>query len=254
MSAPPRSWRLVRARREAIPPSVRRFSARARQRRWQAARPWLVGAAGLALAGLAGWLVYGTPLLGVREVAVRGATLLSADEVRAAARIPAGTPLASLDLAAVRRRVVALPAVRVATVERDWPSRVLIVVTERVAVAQVRRSDGRFDLIDGSGVVFHTVPSDAGLPALKLAAPHPGDPTTVAALKVLAALTADLRAQLLTLVADSPARIHLELRGSRQVIWGDATENAAKGQAATGLLGYPAGVIDVSAPQYVTVN
>src|SRR5947207_8186893 len=98
----PRSWRLVRARSDAIPASVRRFNERARQRRWRAARPWLVGAAGLALAGLAGWVVYGTPLLGVREVTVRGASLISADEVRAAARIPAGTPLASLDLGAAR--------------------------------------------------------------------------------------------------------------------------------------------------------
>src|SRR5216110_1259530 len=118
MSAPPRSWRLVRARREAIPPSVRRFNERARQRRWRAARPWLVGAAGLALAGLAGWVVYGTPLLGVREVTVRGASLISADEVRAAAGIRVGTPLASLDLGTVRRRVATLPAVRSATVER----------------------------------------------------------------------------------------------------------------------------------------
>jgi len=250
----PRSWRLVRARTDAIPASVRRFNERARQRRWRAARPWLVGVAGLVLAGLAGWVVYGTPLLGVREVTVRGTTLVPADQVRAAAGIPVGTPLASLDLGAVRRRVATLPAVRSATVERDWPSQVLIVVTERVAVGQVARADGRFDLIDASGVLFHSVPSDAGLPTLKLAAPHPGDPTTTAALAVLAALTPDLRAQLVSLAADSPARIRLALRGYREVIWGDATDNAAKAQAATGLLRYPGSVIDVSAPQFVTVH
>jgi cell division protein FtsQ len=250
----PRSWRLVRARSDAIPASVRRFNERARQRRWRAARPWLVGTAGLALAGLAGWIVYGTPLLGVREVAVRGTSLISADQVRAAAGIAPGTPLASLDLGAVRRRVGTLPAVRSATVERDWPSQVLIVVTERVAVGQLARGDGRFDLIDASGVVFHTVPSDAGLPVLKLAAPHPGDPTTTAALAVLAALTPDLRVQLVALAADSPARIRLQLRGNREIIWGDATDNAAKASAASRVLAYPGTVIDVSAPQFVTVH
>ena len=174
--------------------------------------------------------------------------------MRAAAGIRVGTPLASLDLGAVRRRVATLPAVRSATVERDWPSQVLIVIIERVAVGQLSRTDGRFDLIDASGVAFHTVPSDAGLPVLKLAAPHPGDPTTTAALAVLAALTPDLRAQLVSLTADSPARIRLQLRGDREVIWGDATENPAKAQAAAGLLNYPGKVIDVSSPQFVTVH
>ena len=64
---------------------------------------------------------------------------------------------------------------------RFWVwTQVLIVIIERVAVGQLSRTDGRFDLIDASGVAFHTVPSDAGLPVLKLAAPHPGDPTTTA--------------------------------------------------------------------------
>ncbi len=250
----PRRWRLVRARSDAIPASVRRFNERARQRRWRAARPWLVGSAALALAGLAGWLVYATPLLGVRQVTVQGTAMLTPQEVRAAAGIRDGTPLASLDLAAVRRRVGALPPVRAVSVERDWPSRVLIVVTERAAVADLPRADGRYDLIDAAGVVFHTVPADPGLPALRLAAPDPADPTTRAALRVLAALTAELRAQLVTLVAESPARIRLELPGNRQVIWGDATENADKAVAATRLLGYPGTVIDVSAPQFVTIR
>ena len=38
----PRRWRLVRARSDAVPASVRRFNQRAQQRRMQAARPWLV--------------------------------------------------------------------------------------------------------------------------------------------------------------------------------------------------------------------
>jgi cell division protein FtsQ len=250
----PRRWRLVRARKDAVPASVRRFNERARERRWRAARPWLVGAAGLALVGLAGWLVYATPVLGVRHVAVRGTRALSPDEVRAAAAIRDGTPLASLDLDTVRRRVSALPPVRAATVERDWPWTVQIVVTERSAVGQLRQTGGRYDLIDASGVVFRTVPVDPGLPTLKLAAPDPADPTTKAALQVLAALTPKLRVALVALVADSPARIRLELRDNRLVIWGDATENADKAQAATRLLGYPGTVIDVSAPQFVTIH
>ena len=250
----PRRWRLVRARSDAVPASVRRFNQRAQQRRIQAARPWLVAAAGLALVGLLGWLVYGTPALGVRHLVVRGNVLVSADQVREAAAIPDGTPLASLDLGAVQRRVAALTPVRQATVTRDWPFTVVIEVTERVPVAALPQPDQSFRLIDASGVVFRGVPANPGLPALKLAAPGPADATTQAALTVLAALSRQLRADLVTLVADSPARIRLELHENRKIIWGDATENDAKVVAATTLLRQPGDVIDVSAPQFATVH
>jgi cell division protein FtsQ len=250
----PRRWRLVRAPSDAIPPSVRRFNQRAQQRRLRAARPWLVGAAGLGLAGLLAWLVYGTPVFGVRHVEVRGTALLSPDRVRDAAAIPDGTPLASLDLGAVQRRVAALTPVRRAAVTRDWPDTVVIEVTERTGYAELLGPDQRFEIMDDSGVVFRTVPADPGLPVLKLAAPGPADASTQAALQVLAALTPQLRDQLVTLVADGPARIRLLLRGDRQVIWGDATENANKAKVATVLLGRPGSVIDVSAPQFATVR
>jgi len=250
----PRRWRLVRARTDAVPASVRRFNQRAQERRLRAVRPWLVGAAALALLALVGWLVYGTPLLGVRHVEVHGATILTPEEVRAAAAIPDGTPLASLDLDAVQRRVTALTPVRHAAATRDWPFTVVIEVTERVGIAAVPRPDKAYDLIDDAGVVFHTVPTAGDLPVLKLAAPDPADPTTRAALQVLTSLTPALRDRLVILVAESPARIRLELRGGKQVIWGDATENADKADAATRLLGETGTVIDVSAPQFVTVR
>jgi cell division protein FtsQ len=249
-----RRWRLVRARRDAIPASVRRFNQRAQERRWQAARPWLVAAAGLGLVGLLAWLVYGTPALGVRHVDVRGASVVTVEEVRAAAAIPDGTPLASLDLGAVQRRVAALMPVREAHVTRDWPFTVRIDVRERTGVAAIPQSDNTFSIIDASGVVFRDVPANPGLPALKLTAPGPADPTTQAALTVLAALHPPLRDALVALVADSPARIRLELQGNREIIWGDATENDAKATAATTLLGQPGVVIDVSAPQFATVH
>jgi cell division protein FtsQ len=249
-----RRWRLVRARSDAIPASVRRFNQRAQERRMRAARPWLVAAAGLGVVALLGWVVYGTPVLGVHHVEGAGNTLVSADEVRAAAAIPDGTPLASLDLGAVQRRVAALTPVRHAEVTRDWPFTVQIAVTERVGVAAVPQPDHTFKIVDASGVVFRTVQANPGLPALELAAPGPDDATTQAALTVLAALRPPLRDDLATLVADSPARIRLELSGRREIIWGDATQNDAKSVAAIGLLGQPGTVIDVSAPQFATVH
>src|SRR2546429_7797390 len=169
----PRSWRLVRARTDAVPASVRRFNQRVQERRWQAVRPWLVGAAGLGLAGILGWVVYGTSLLGVRPVTGHGEAILALEQVRAAAAIPGGTPLASLDLSAVRRRVSALPPVRTARVERDWPSTIVITVTERVPVAAVRRADRRVGLFVGRRGGFRTGGGRAAAPQLPLSGAGP---------------------------------------------------------------------------------
>jgi cell division protein FtsQ len=250
-----RRWRLVRARSDAIPASVRRFNQRARQRRRQAARPWLVGAVALLLGALVWGVAYHTSLLGVSTIEVRGNTLVTTDQVRAAAAVPDGTPLVSLDLTEVQRRVASLTPVSHAVVTRDWPSTLVIVVTERTPVAMIARTDKRYDLIDGSGVVYRTeVSRPAGLPLVKLGRPGPQDPSTRAALLVLAALTGELRGQLVALVVDTPTRIRLDLANNRQIIWGDATDNATKARAATSLLPRQGSVIDVSAPSFVIVR
>jgi cell division protein FtsQ len=251
-----RRWTLVRAPAQAVPASVRRFNQRARQRRMQAAAPWLAGLLAIVLLGLVGLVVYDTSLLGVRGIAVHGNLIVSADQVRSAAAVPHGAPLASLDLRAVQRRVGALPAVRQARITRDWPSTVVVTVTERTPVAVLGRPDKQYSEIDASGVVFRTVPDRPGkLPLVALSSPGPSDPGTRAALQVLAALTDELRGLLDTLVADSPTQIRLRLRDGRQVVWGDASSSAVKAQVATVLLRRGDGaVIDVSAPSTVTVN
>ncbi|MFS8478698.1 MAG: FtsQ-type POTRA domain-containing protein [Micromonosporaceae bacterium] len=251
---PARRWRLVRARRDAVPASVRRFNQRARRRRLRAAAPWAAAAGLLLAAGLTSWLVYGTSVLGARQVRVDGTAILSPEQVREAAAVVPDTPLARVDVDAVEERVAALPPVAQVTVARQWPDTVRISVVERTAVAVLAR-DGAFALIDGSGVVFHSVaarPDD--LPLLTVDPADPADPTTRSALQVLAALTPELREQLVELVAEAPARIRLLLVDGRVIVWGDATDSATKAKVATALLGQPGREIDVSAPDVVTVR
>ncbi len=250
-----RRWQLVRARAEAVPASVRRFNQRARQRRLRTARPWLVAAAALAVLGLLGWVLYRTPVLGVHTVRVTGNTLVSADDVQRAAAIRSGTPLAGLDLSKIGARVVAgLPPVRTAKVTRDWPGAVVITVTERVGVATAQRADKRWLVLDASAVGFQDLAAVPDLPVLVLANPGRSDASTVAALAVLAALTPELRDALVQLKAPTPNAIRLELTKNREIIWGDATQNDAKAKDATALLSHSDSVIDVSAPDVVTVN
>jgi cell division protein FtsQ len=206
------------------------------------------------VAGLVSVVLYATPVLGVADVTVTGATLSSADDVRAAAAIPAGTPLARLDAVAIARRVEALPPVQHARVQRHWPRTVVITVTERTAVAAVSRA-GLYILLDASGITYASVPArPALLPLLRVDNPGPRDLSTRAALTVLAALSEPLRKPLATLVADAPTRVRLELAGGRSVVWGDATNNEAKARVATVLLGRPGKLIDVSSPDLVTIR
>jgi cell division protein FtsQ len=252
----PRRWRLVRARRDAVPASVRRFSARARERRVRAARPWLIGLAVLAILGGLYAVVFQTSLLGVSRLHVVGVHLLTPDDVRAAAGVQPGTPLARVDVGAVTRRVGRLAPVARATVSRDWPDALTVRVVERTPAAAVPVGP-QFAIVDGTGVVFQTAPQrPAGLPVVAVASPGPDDPTTRAVLTVLGALTQELRAALVSLVAESPTRIRLELSGGRSIIWGDATASEAKAQTVTGLLtGKSKGkVIDVSALPVVTMH
>jgi len=240
----------VLAPRDA-PQSVRRFAKRARRRRLRAALPWLIALGVLALLGAAAGAVLATPVLGVDRVRVVGVTVLTPETVRAAAAVRAGTPLLRLDLRAVERRVAGLRPVQAVTASTDYPHTLVLTVRERTAIAVVSQRDG-FTLLDATGVAYLPVGAPpVGLPVVRLAAPAPDDPTTRAALTVLAALPPVLRVPMLALVADSPTRIRLELTDNRRVIWGDATQNEAKVRVLELTQVPPDKTLDVSAPGVV---
>ena len=97
-------------------------------------RRWLsVVAALLVLAGSLGWLVFYSSALEVDAIEVRGAQLLSSETVRDVLSIPEGTPLVRVDLAAVETALENISQIESATVSRDWPSTLVVQVTERSA-------------------------------------------------------------------------------------------------------------------------
>jgi cell division protein FtsQ len=251
-----RNWRLVRADTDAVPSSARRFMARARQRRMRAAMPWLVGAGVVLVVGALVWMVYGTSVLGVRQVEVVGTSVLTPLQVQQAAAVPPKQPLARVDLDAVKARIEALAPVDRANVSRGWPGSVVVEVVERTPVAAIAAPGNKsFTLIDGEGVAYRTVSrKPGGLPLAQLAAPGPADVNTRAALTVLSALTEELREQLVQISVEAPARIKLVLRGERTVIWGDDSASETKAKVSTALLKRKGDTIDVSAPSVVTIR
>ncbi|GAA1743691.1 cell division protein FtsQ/DivIB [Luedemannella helvata] len=249
-----RRWRLVRAPGRSVPASVRRFHQRIRRRRLRSAAPWLAVVGALGLAALLAWVIFATSLLGVREVAVTGTSVLTSEQVTAAAGVAPGTPLARVDLDRVRAAVSELAPVREARVRRQWPGTLVIDVQERVALATVPVGS-QFAVIDGAGVVFRTLAQrPRELPLVVLASPGPDDVSTRSALRVLRTLTPQLRESLVRMVAPTPARIRLELGGGRTVVWGDAEDSDTKARVATALLKKEGTLIDVSAPEFVTVG
>lgn len=239
-----------------VVPAGARLAAKAQAER-SARRRRLAKRTGLGLAALApiallGWLLLASPLLAVRSVSVSGTTRLTPEQVRAAAAVVRGTPLARIDAASVVRRVEALRPVASVRVSRGWPSTLKLQVVERVPVAGVVSAQG-VTLVDARGVPFAPAPSlPAGVVRLQVARPGPTDPTTAAALAVLAELPAPMRSRVRIVRAASPSSVTLVLRDGRRVLWGGVGDPELKTQAAEALLKMPGTVYDVSRPGVVT--
>jgi cell division protein FtsQ len=240
-----------------VPASARRFIRRQWARRLSRLRGLLVLGAAVVLVGAAVWAVGFSSLLDVREVKVRGlsaASGLSVAHVREAAAVPLGRPLVRVDLDATRSRVMELPPVRTATVERSWPHTVHINVTERTAVA-VWREGSVHRLVDVEGVPFRAVdPVKTSLPVVEIA-PSADRASSAELRRAGARVVADLPDSLLARVrvvhVESVESVVVRLTDGVVVKWGSAEDGAAKARVLHVLLRrLPAKVYDVSAPRF----
>jgi cell division protein FtsQ len=174
--------------------------------------------------------------------------------VRAAAGIRSGVPLLAVDLAAVQRRVAAIPEVATVRASRGWPSTVRLTVTERTPVAEAVSPNGLL-WVDSTGKAYREAPLDAPpLPRLATVTVAPGDPATVAGLAVLASLTPSLREKLQVVEASGPAAVTLRLAGGKQVRWGSPERSDRKAAVLGVLMSQRGSVYDVSAPDLPTIR
>ena len=209
---------------------------------------WLIVAGALVIAVFLTWLVAFSSLFGVRTVTVTGTKLVTAGQVRSAAAIPSGAPLARLDTSAIRARVAAIPEVRSVTVSTSYPSTVTIAVTERVAVGYRSGSSGA-SLVDAGNVEFRTTAKPpAGLPRLQLSV----DPAASAATAVVAAaLPATLDRKISLISAATSESVTLALTDGRTVLWGGTDRDADKARLLPVLLKQPGHYFDISDPSSV---
>jgi cell division protein FtsQ len=211
----------------------------------------LVGVA-LTLVGTIAWVVLASPLLDVHRIVVRGAGHTSRSQVVAAAQVEQGDAMVWVDAGAAADRVDALPWIRHARVERDWPGTVRITVTERTAVGYVVSPVGPM-LVDGTGRVLERAASTpADLPELrdvKRVPPIGATITPVVGAHVADALVGYARSGTRT-VDVGPGGVSLALVSGVEVRLGRPTAVMTKVRAAVAVLG----ALDGETVNYVDVT
>ncbi|MGH3309321.1 MAG: cell division protein FtsQ/DivIB, partial [Streptomyces sp.] len=218
----------------------------------------LLTLAPVALAGFGVWALYGSSWLRVERVSVSGNQVLTGDQVRAAARIPVGTPVGSVDGTAAERRLrAALPRLGDVQVVRAWPHGIGLKVTERKAELVIGKA-GKYVEVDDEGVRFATVPQQPkGVPLLAMEVRRSAGLRHFGAARLrreaVAATTAlpeSVARETRTVRVRSYDSITLELTGGRTVLWGSGERGTAKAKSLTALMKAAKGAehFDVSVP------
>lgn len=199
-----------------------------------------------ATAGAA-WLLLGSPLFDVDEVAVTGNSGIPTEEVVSASGIVPGTPLLTLDTNAAADRVSQLDAVASASVARQWPDAVAITVVPDAAVAFSPNGD-QWDVWGAAGgrlSVAAEVPAD--LPELR----DVPEQSRAEALAVIGSLPADVRSRVGGVSLQEGRGYLLELKDDAGTVrWGDAADSQLKGTVLAAMMAAApdARWFDVSSP------
>ncbi|MFD7326860.1 cell division protein FtsQ/DivIB [Streptomyces sp. NPDC059875] len=221
-------------------------------------RVLLIVLAVLALVAGGIWALYGSSWLRVERVKTSGTQVLTPREVEAAAAVPIGSPLVSVDTDAIEARLLRkLPRIDTVEVVRSWPHGIGLKVTERKPVLLVEMG-GKFTEVDSTGTRFATVDkAPPGVPKLVLdVASSPSlrrfdaDRLLLDAVGVTGELPEKIARDTRVVKVASYDSITLELGGGRTVFWGSGEDGAVKARVLTALMKATpkAGHFDVSAP------
>ncbi|MER5683505.1 FtsQ-type POTRA domain-containing protein [Streptomyces sp. NPDC002205] len=212
----------------------------------------------LLLASGAVWALFGSSWLRTEQVTTTGVDVLTPAEVEAAAAVPIGAPMVSVDTDAIADRLrQKLPRIDSVDVVRSWPHDIGLKVTERKPVLLMKK-DTKFIEVDVKGVRFATVDrAPKRVPLLELTPDRSaslrrfGSGRLVReAVRVAGELPDAVAKDTRVVRVTSYDSISLELTGDRTVVWGSGEEGPVKARVLTALMkaGPKAGHFDVSAP------
>lgn len=228
--------------------------------------PLVVAGVVLALLLAAGctWVFYGSSWLRVEKVTATGTEVLTRDQVLAAAAVPVGAPLVSVDTDEIEARLRGrLPRIDSVDVVRAWPHGIGLKVTERKPVLLIKK-DTQFVEVDASGVRFDTVgQAPAGVPLLELSSQQSPSGRRFdeerllrEAVQIAGVLPEGIRKETVQVKVRSYDSVVLELTGGRSAVWGSGEQGEAKGRALSALLkaSPKADRFDVSVPTAPAVS
>ncbi|MFB6817861.1 cell division protein FtsQ/DivIB [Streptomyces sp. NPDC056347] len=224
----------------------------------------VVGVLVLLLASGVVWALYGSSWLRAEKVTTTGVDVLTPGEVEAAAAVPIGAPLISVDTDAVADRLrQRLPRIDSVDVVRSWPHGIGLKVTERQPVLLIKKG-AKFIEVDAKGVRFATVDRVPGhVPLLELEPDRSaslrrfgGDRLVREAVRVAGELPRGVAGETRVVRVTSYDSISLELTRGRTVFWGSGEGGSVKAKVLAALMkaAPKAGHFDVSAPTAPAVS
>jgi len=226
-----------------------RFQRRAVVARRQPLRRWAYAVLALVVAVVLVWVVAFSPVLAVRSVEVVGVPASEVGPIKTLARVPTGEPLARVDTAAVADRVAERATLADVSIERSWPSTLVIHASPRQPFLVVKNPQGQLKVVDASGIAYAQVSTaPRGVPVVTAASEEALSRDALAtAVSVVRALPATLQHRVSAVTVSSANLVTLKV-GRTTVVWGGVAEPERKLAIVTALLRQPHKVIDVSAP------
>lgn len=223
--------------------------------------PWKLAFVALLVVGLVcvvAWLLLGSRLLVVREVAVEGLERVPEQEAVQAVGVDTGTPLIRVDLETVESRVADLDLVEEVEVTRGWPATLHVEVVERRPVLAVPVGEG-YRLVDGDGIRIEDSDTRPGAqPLVSVSGEVEGNAGVSAAADIVGSAPDSLLAQIQLIDASEGGEIAVRLADGSTVEWGDASDTEDKSDVLRVLMGeHPpqeGQVYDVSNPELAIVR
>jgi cell division protein FtsQ len=227
----------------------------------------------LAILAIAGTAVYNSSLFSITEVRVDGAQRLTADHLTQLAAVPAGSTLLRVDTGGIVDRLESDPWVQSASVSREFPSTLVLSITERTILANVEiLPDNASDptthwLVSTDGIWLGSSDDVSQLPAdvtadevsklpqinnltrgiQPIVGDAPDDVGLENAISILNGFSSDMYSMVASISAPDAIQTTLTLTNNVSVAFGSADDIQAKEEAITTILNeHPGKVIYIN--------
>lgn len=205
----------------------------------------------LTLASAITWVVQTSSDAQVSDISVQVSDRNLIKPIRKVAAIEIGERITDLNLTAAAARIMQLPQVRSAEVDRRWPDRIVISVELREPIGWLRQTDEIWYLdVTGEKYLPKVASAKPGLPEFVTSS----EKSLMASASAYKYVPNQLKRNLASVTAASSSNIRFILTSGVTVIWGSVERNERKAEVLKILLQRKAKIYDVSAPDLPTIR